>query len=343
MARRVPIEQRGPGQSYRPDLAPPSIFGAHQPGIATPLLDHLVFAAFDVADRDPRDLLAEWSARAERLMRAHDALTLTIGLGPGIFDERFGLRHARPLALEELPAFPGDELDRAWCGGDLCVQACADDPRRAAGAVDELTGAVLRWRQDGFLPRGPHDKPSGRPRDLLGFKSGTSNPRRGRDLDRHVWVGPGERTWMRGGTLLVVRRIEIALDAWRALAVAEQERVIGRHRDSGAPIGAAHEFDPLPMHALAPDAHVRLAARETNAGVTMLRRSYSYERGLLFLGYQRDPRRQFVALQRRLAEHDALSAYTTHVGSAVFALPPGARPGGFVGDGLCSGPRQSSD
>jgi deferrochelatase/peroxidase EfeB len=338
MARRVPIGRRGPGQSYRPDQRPPSIFGAHQAGIATPLLDHVVFAALDVADRDPRELLVEWSARAERAMRAHDALTLTIGLGPGIFDERFGLRDARPVALEELPAFTGDELDRAWCGGDLCVQASADDPQRAAGAVEELTGAVLRWRQDGFLPRGPHDKPGGRPRDLLGFKSGTSNPRRGRDLDRHVWVGPGERTWMRGGTFLVVRRIEIALDAWRALPVAEQERVIGRHRDSGAPIGAAREFDPLPMHALAPDAHVRLAAREANAGVTLLRRSYTYDHGLLFLGYQRDPRRQFVVLQRRLAEHDALSAFTTHVGSAVFALPPGARPGGFIGDGLFAQP-----
>jgi deferrochelatase/peroxidase EfeB len=113
MARRVPIAQRGPGQSYRPDQRPPSIFGAHQPGIATPLLDHVVFAALDVADRDPRELLVEWSARPERAMRAHDALTLTIGLGPGIFDERFGLRDARPVALEELPAFTGDELDPA--------------------------------------------------------------------------------------------------------------------------------------------------------------------------------------------------------------------------------------
>ena len=334
VARRVPIGRRGPGQSYRPDLAPPSIFGAHQPGIATPLLDHLVFATFDVVGRDPRDLLIEWSARAERLMRAHDALTLTIGLGEGIFDERFRLGHARPVALEKLPAFAGDELDPAWCGGDLCVQGCADDPRSAASAVEELPGAVLRWRQDGFLARGPRDKPDGRPRDLLGFKSGTSNPRRGRDLDRHVWVGPGERTWMRGGTFLVVRRIRIALDAWRALSVGEQERVIGRRRDSGAPIGARNEFDPLPLAELAPDSHARLAARESNDGVTMLRRSYSYENGLLFLAYQRDPRRQFVAIQRRLAERDALSAYTTHVGSAVFALPPGTRPGGFVGDAL---------
>jgi deferrochelatase/peroxidase EfeB len=322
-----------PGDSYRPDTAPPTIFGAHQPGIATPLLERVALAAFDVAG-DLRELLADWSARAERLMRTHDRLTVTLGLGPAVFDGRFGLGRARPVALDELPAFDGDALDRAWCGGDLCVQACADDPALAGAALDELArgAAQVRWRQDGFLPRDPHDKPGGRPRDLLGFKSGTSNPRRGRDLDRHVWVADRERTWMLGGTFLVVRRIRIALDAWRRLPVAEQERVIGRHRDSGAPLGARREFDPLVLDALAPDAHVRLAARETNGGVTMLRRSYSYDGGLVFLAFQQDPRRQFAAVQRRLAGRDALSAFTEHVGSAVFAIPPGARHGGFIGE-----------
>ncbi len=331
---RVPIADRGPGQSYRPDGAPPSIYGAHQPGIATPLLDHLVVAAFDVAGGDLRDVLADWSARAERLMRSHARLTVTLGLGPAVFDGRFGIGHARPVALEDLPAFDGDALDRAWCGGDLCVQACADVAARAAAAIDELaTDAVaVRWRQDGFLPRDPHDEPGGRPRDLLGFKSGTSNPRRGRDLDRCVWVGDRERTWMRGGSFLVVRRIRIDLDAWRALPLAEQERVIGRRRHSGAPLGARREFDPLVLDALAPDAHVHLAARETNRGVTMLRRSYSYDGGLVFLAFQQDPRRQFAAVQRRLAGRDALSAFTEHVGSAVFAVPPGARHGGFIGE-----------
>jgi deferrochelatase/peroxidase EfeB len=325
-----------PGDSYRPDSSPPTVYGAHQPGIATPLLDHVVLAAFDVAGDDLRELLVDWSASAERLMRSHERLTLTIGLGPAVFDERFGLRPVRPVALEELPAFAGDALDPAWCGGDLCVQACADDRGLAAAAVEELTGgaAVVRWRQDGYLPRGPRDKSGGRPRDLLGFKSGTSNPRRGRDLDRHVWVGDRERTWMLGGAFLVVRRIRIALEAWRALPVAEQERVIGCRRDSGAPLGADREFDPLVLDALAPDAHVRLAARESNDGVTMLRRSYSFDAGLVFLAYQQDPRRQFVAVQRRLAGHDALAAFTEHVGSAVFAIPPGARRGGFLAEAM---------
>ena len=223
-----------------------------------------------------------------------------------------------------------------------CGQAAAD-ARAALHEVGAAAGGALtaRWSQEGFLVRGRDDDPGRTPRDLLGFKSGTRNLRRGRDLDRHVWVGTGDRTWMAGGTYLVVRRIRLALDAWGALPVAEQERIVGRRRDSGAPLGARREYDPLGLdgEAIAPDAHVRLAAAETNGGVALLRRSYSYDdgdrdAGLLFLAYQRDPRRQFAVLQRRLAAHDALSAYACHVGSAVFALPPGARPGGFIADRL---------
>jgi deferrochelatase/peroxidase EfeB len=198
----------------------------------------------------------------------------------------------------------------------------------AAGA------AVPRWRQAGALRRDARDDPRGTPRDPLGFRDGTHNLRRGRDLDRYVWVARGDRTAMVGGTYLVVRRIEIALDAWHALAVARQEEVIGRHRDSGAPPGGRREFDPAPLEAFPPGSHVRLASPRTNAVPPMLRRSYGIEGGLLFLAFMRDPAKQFVPVQRRLAEEDALSGYLRHTGSAVFAIPPGAQPGGFVGDGL---------
>ena len=259
-------------------------------------------------------------------MRDRAGVTVTLGLGPALFGARLRLAGARPGALAELPRFPGDALEPAWCGGDLCVQACALAGRCAGGvhALMAAAGGALtpRWSQDGFLAHAPGDDPDRTPRDLLGFKSGTRNLRRGRDLDRHVWVGAGDRAWMVGGTYLVVRRIRLALDAWRALPVAEQERVIGRHRDSGAPLGARREYDPLGLEgeAIAPDAHVRLSAPETNGGVALLRRSYSYDdggdrdAGLLFLAYQRDPRRQFAALQRRLAAHDALAGVHADAG-----------------------------
>jgi deferrochelatase/peroxidase EfeB len=321
MRGRVPIADRGPGWSYRPDATPPSIYGAHQPGVATVQLDRLTFAAFDL-DGSAREVLAAWSAEGERLM--DDSLTLTFGLGSRAC--------SAPLAgLAELPPFRGDALDPALSGGDLCVQACAADGRRAAAAVDRLAavaGVAVRWRLDAQLRR---DRPGATPRDVLGFRHGTGNVRRGRDFDRHVWIARGSRTAMVGGTYLVVRRIEVDLDAWQRLAPEDQERVIGRHRGSGAPLGARHEFDAAP---LPPHSHAGLAEPRANRGARLLRRGYGYERGLLLLAFTADPRRRYAPLHRRLAERDPLNAFTRHVGSAVFAIPPGARPGGYVGEGL---------
>jgi deferrochelatase/peroxidase EfeB len=341
---------RVPGYSYRPVDTPPSIFGEHQPGVDTPLLDHLVVAAFDLQG-ELKPLLETWSREAERLMARHHSaardrpageLTLTLGLGPGPFDG--GLAPARPAALAPLPAFDRDALDPALCGGDLCVVACASEREHADTAIRGLAesgGAAPRWTQAGFLRRDPRDAPGARPRDPLGFKDGTHSLRRARDIGRHVWAGSGERTWMVDGTYLVVRRIEVATDEWARLPVAAQERIVGRHRDSGAPLGREREFDSLWLDdpVLPKDAHVRVAAPSTNDGAAMLRRSYTFHdgdsTGLVFLAYQRDPRRQFVPVQRRLSREDAMRRFTTHVGSAVFAIPPGVRPPHeFLGQGL---------
>jgi deferrochelatase/peroxidase EfeB len=352
---RLRPADRGPGWSYRPDHRPPSIFGAHQPGIATPKLDHVAMAAFDLTG-DVGELLRGWSREAEKLMRARPgAVTVTFGLGPGTFG-RGPLAGRRPIALRALPSFPGDALDPAISSGDLLAMACASEPAAAAETLRRL-GAVAggsaapRWRQDGFVHR---ERGRGPARDLLGFRDGTMNLRRGRDLDRHVWAGSGDRPWMAGGTYMVVRRIRILLDAWDALPLEAQEAVVGKQRESGAPLGRRREFDAVPLEAVRPggepliplDAHARVAAPRTNGGVALLRRSYSYDNGggpdgrdagLLFVCFQRDPLRQFAAVQRRLAEHDALSRFARHVGSAAFAVPPGARPGGFIGDALLEG------
>ena len=363
---------QGPGRSFRPDRRPPSVFGAHQPGIATPQLDYLTFGAFDVALTGTdalSELLAAWSAEAERLMASErpapglaepHGLTLTFGVGWGLFEAQPGgpswLHRARPAALAALPEFEGDEIDSSISGGDICVQACATQPEAARDALRRLARraegtAGLRWVQDGFLRADPQ-RAGGSPRDLLGFKSGTNNVRRGRDFDRHVWVRDRDRSWMLGGTYLVVRRIRVQLTDWGRLSPSSQERVVGRHKLSGAPLGGRREFDPLALDAasaggeplLPSDAHSRLASPRSNAGAAMLRRSYNYnngldarrerDAGLLFLAYQQDPRRQFVPVQRKLAAADALSTFTRHVGSAVFAISPAARPGGVIGEGM---------
>lgn len=86
-----------------------------------------------------------------------------------------------------------------------------------------------------------------------------------------------------------------------------------------------------------PAAHVR-RARTGDDSQRIFRRGYNYDdadgTGLVFCAFQADLVRQFLPIQARLAELDALNAWTTPIGSAVFAVPAGVRPGGFVGEAL---------
>jgi deferrochelatase/peroxidase EfeB len=294
-------------------------------------------------------------------------LTITVGFGAGLFStggtDRYGLAAQRPAALVDLPRFPGDELVADESGGDLFLQACADDPQVAFHAVRSIARiapdvATLRWTQVGYSP----SNTGGTPRNLMGFKDGTmnSNAHPPADLDATMWVGAEGPEWMRGGSYLVYRRIRIALEHWDRLAPSQQEQVIGRHKDSGAPLGHDDEFAALDLSATDPhgkalipaEAHVRLAAPESNQGAVIVRRAFSYNSGttpfterwppwrqaleynagLLFLAYQKDPRTAFVPIFSRLAITDALNQFTTHTASAIFAVPPGATaPGDWIG------------
>ncbi|MFL5797817.1 MAG: iron uptake transporter deferrochelatase/peroxidase subunit [Actinomycetota bacterium] len=359
--------------------------GPHQSGIVTPQQRHIVFASLDLADRsrgDLRALFRYWTTAAARLTLGRapaggpgkssevpwdtgeavglgpSSLTVTFGVGPALFtaDGRdvLGLAARRPDALVDLPVFPTDDLDPARTGGALCIQACADDVQVAFHAVRELVrlghGLVsVRWSQAGFLP----EVGAGvTPRNLLGFKDGTNNVRDVSDAARFVWVGAEGPAWMRDGTYLVARRIDVRIDRWDGSSLGEQERVIGRRKGSGAPLTGRAEHDRIDFHALGggglpvipTNAHVRLAGPDSNAGQRILRRPYSFvdggggegnlEGGLFFLAFQRDPRRQFIPIQRRLARSDALNEYLRHTGSAVFAILPGVRPGSFLGQEL---------
>jgi deferrochelatase/peroxidase EfeB len=293
---------------------------------------------------------------------APSSLTVTFGFGPGVFEKRrLGLAAKRPAALKPIPPLPGDELDKLESGGDLCVQSCSDDPQVAFHAIRNLArigrGTVeMRWSQLGFGRTSSTSRSQETPRNLMGMKDGTANIR-AEDTDamnRFVWVGGEGPGWMRGGSYLVSRRIRMQLETWDRSSLEDQENTIGRQKYSGAPLGESEEFDPLDLDAEADgeplipaNAHVRLASAQENDGVRILRRGYSFtdgvdealgelEAGLFFICFQRDPEKQFVALQRRLGTIDALNEYISHVGSAVFAVPPGAKPGGYVGETLLS-------
>jgi deferrochelatase/peroxidase EfeB len=288
------VHQRGPKRTYRPDTTPPTLYGPHPPGVAGPHLDHGQLGAFDAPD------LEAWAAMAEDLMRA-GGMTVTIGLGPACFAQR-----ERPVGLRDLPAFAGDRLDPRRCGGAACVLICSDEPTDALQRF-----GTPRWQRSGQRTAG----------GALGFRDGTMNPRRPLDLDRHVWVSTRDRSPMVGGTYLVVRDIDVE-DTWHRLDTAEQERVIGRDKATGAPLGGKRLFEKPDLTTLPEHAHiVQASPRTTN--VTVLRRGYDTADGLLFLAFMRDPRRQFVPLQQRLSERDALHPHTTARGSAVFAVPSG--------------------
>jgi deferrochelatase/peroxidase EfeB len=375
--------------------------GPHQPGIATPIQRHGLFVSFrlvdDVTVDGLRGLLSDWTATANALMSgervperstlapgaprdAGDALglatarlTVTIGLGPGVFSRLPALASRRPAGLRDLPSFPGDRLDPAATGGDLLLQICADDQQLVSHAFRQLRPLVLgiarlAWTQAGFVSR-PAD--GGVPRNLFGQHDGTTNPEPdSARLSRATLVRAGDGpAWTADGTYLVFRKIRMDFPTWDQTPLMNQQRVLGRRRSDGAPLSGGGPSAPLDLDArsrtgrplIARDAHVRVA----HGPEDMLRRSYNYDygtltaheehddgahdhgasgdhtmghsifdAGLLFCAYVRDPHRQFVPVMNRLAANDAMRRFLSHTGSALFFLPRRPPPARATGHDL---------
>lgn len=361
-----------------------SFFGAHQAGITTPVQEHLHFAAFDMMPRTDRDdlvtLLQDWSYAASRLTQGLEVsatgavggdaevppddtgealglpaagLTITIGFGPSLFEnedgDRYGIAARRPASLERLPAFLGDDLVPQLSNGDLCIQACADDPQVAVHAIRNLSRiafgrAKLRWSQLGFGKTSRTTADQATPRNLFGFKDGTANILADDDaaLQKSVWVAASdEPAWMSGGSYLVARKIAMLIETWDRVRLSEQDTIIGRDKGRGAPLSGGDEFTAPDFSSARIDAnsHMRLAHPQQNDGIRILRRGFNYvdgnndlgrlDAGLFFLSYQRDPA-QFIALQRSLST-DRMNEYIRHVGSGIWAIPAGAEQGSYVG------------
>jgi deferrochelatase/peroxidase EfeB len=373
-------------------------WGKHQSGIVTPAQPHTYFASFDLVttQRDEVvEMLRQWTSAAARMSTGQPAdqpraegapstsadsgdvldlppsrLTLTFGFGAQLFikdgKDRYGLAAHRPEALVDMPIFTGDQLVPTRTGGDLSVQACADDPQVAFHAVRQLARlagdvAQIRWVQTGFIAAAGA---SATPRNLMGFKDGTANPPVADPgaMDQFVWVGSEGPDWMRGGSYLVARRSRIALEHWDRMSVAFQEQTFGRSKLSGAPLGKKSEFGPLDLEAtdhegnpvVPENSHVRLGHHTSNEGARILRRSYSYndgvnftaerwppwrqgleyDAGLLFVCYQRDPRSGFIRIFERMSKFDMMNQFVTNTGSGLFACPAGIDKGGFIGQRL---------
>jgi deferrochelatase/peroxidase EfeB len=373
-------------------------FGAHQAGIVTPPQARAYFAAFDVTTdkrAEVAKLLQAWTEASAKLTRGEPVaapadddyaaadpdpaemqglgparLTLTFGFGAGLFvrdgRDRFGLLKQRPEAFVDLPKFPGDQLAPARTGGDLLVQACADNAQVAFHAARTLARlaygvAAIRWVQSGFVS----DYGEGEtPRNLMGFKDGTGNPAiaDAKEMEAVVWAGDEALEWMRGGSYVVVRRARMALEHWERMKVAFQEQTFGRRKLSGAPLGREREFDAIDLSAADADgnpvmpenSHVAIAHRAALSGARVLRRSYSYDdganmtaerwppwrqgmefdAGLMFVCFQRDPRKGFIPIFEKMSRFDMMNQFVTNTGGGHFAVPAGAAKDEFVGQRL---------
>jgi dye decolorizing peroxidase len=345
--------------------------GRHQAGIATPAQALTTMIGLDLhADVDATGLarlLRLLSDDAARLTEARPALadvapelattpsrlTVTLGLGPRVFTEV--LRSRARGAVTPLQSFRTDALIDRWGQTDLVVQVGSDDPVALAHARtvllrDARAFAGTRWLQDGFQSaRGSH--PAGTTgRNLMGQVDGTVNPVAGTaDFDRLVWIDGSADEPLAGGTQMVVRRIAMDLDGWEKVDPAGRELTIGRRLDNGAPLSGRKErddpdfdaVDQLGLPVIDAASHLR-RARSDDTSQRILRRAHNYagvedgvaSSGLLFCSFQADITRQFVPLQQRLAESDRLNRWVSTIGSAVYTVPPGCAPGGFVGDRL---------
>ena len=342
--------------------------GDHQAGITSKQQKYLQLAAFDVPQggrAELRALMRRWTDTAATLAAglgnepyAPARLTFTFGLGPGVFVDRFGLTAMRPAPLIDIPPFPHDQLDPAYVGGDLGVQVCSDDQHTALLAMRDIVttaqgAAAVRWQQSGFLRDPLPGEEGGTPRNLFGFKDGTNNldATDAARMQRNVWVSVDDGpAWMGNGSYLVVRRIKMDVDGFLREDVSEQQRAVGRQKASGAPLNeSGGEFEPVDPSVQPIDTHI-MRANQRQAGSEderILRRGYNFADGydaevssqiggLVFMAYQRDPRRQFLTIQRRLAHSDRLQHHLFPHGSAIFAIPPGIARGGYVGETLLS-------
>jgi deferrochelatase/peroxidase EfeB len=283
-----------------------------------------------------------------------DAVTVTVGLGAGVFTDKYGLAGMRPRGLTSMPVFPNDTPDPDWTGGDLILQVCGNASDSVHHALRDITRATrgmmqLEWKILGFHS-GP--RPSGSPRNLFGYKDGIVNPGEDEGL---VWIdqNSGQPDWAVGGSFMVVRLIRMLVEFWDRVGVPEQNAMIGRDRDEGAPLDGSNETD-IPNYAADPDgaviplnAHIRLAnprTAETDRS-RLLRRGYNYENhgmsrngnaetGLIFCSYQQNIQDQFEATQQRLAD-EPMTDYIQPYGGGYFVVLPGVPEfGGYLGQGL---------
>ena len=363
-------------------------YGPHQAGIVTPHQQFGITAAFDISAKTVKELEQLFrilTSRIELLTRGGelvdppskklppagsgllgktlqpDGLTITVGVGDSLFDERFGLAAHKPKHLQEYKRFPNDKLNQDWCDGDLSIQFCAFTPETCQNALRDLIKnltplAVVRWSIDGFLPK---TEPGTAARNLFGFRDGSGNPdvSKAEVANQVLWTGVAENSldepaWAKNGSYQAIRIIRHFVEFWDRTPLQEQEQIFGREKYSGAPLGGSGEhdnphFEKDPEGQVIPkDSHMRLANPRTPEFLRrhqLLRRPYDYSRGLartgqldvglIFICYQANLDDGFIYVQK-LLDFEPLEEYIQPFGGGYFFILPGVERGQFLGQSL---------
>lgn len=372
--------------------------GPHQAGITTPRPENGIVASFDVVAASADDLermLRMLTDRARFLTEGGPVLdldpalppagsgllgpvilpgnlTITVGLGASLFENRPWLAGLKPARLQRMARFPNDALEPGICHGDLSIQFCANLQDTNLHALRDIVKTlseflVLRWMVEGNVPPVIPDAQGATPsaRNFLGFRDGSANPDSNDEglMDRVVWTtGAHEPDWAQGGSYQVVRIIRNLVERWDRAPLIEQERIFGRRKMTGAPLDGGPDatehhvpdFAADPQgRATPPDSHIRLA-NPRDAGSQrnlILRRPFNYSRGvlkngqldqgLLFICWQADLEAGFITVQNRL-NGEPLEEYIKPIGGGYFFALPGVRDNAdYLGRALVDAARRT--
>lgn len=345
-------------------------YGTYQAGILDDPQAHAVFLGVDLVTTDLdrtgrrerlRSILKLLTDDAARLTSGQGVLadtepemaglaanlTITVGLGRSmitLIDEAVSVENLGPL-----PGFTIDQLREEYGQSDLILQFCAEDPTVLAHAVRAVRKnlraiTTTKFEQHGFTHAAGSQPPGSPFRNLFGQVDGVANPSGENRKIAVFGFEPGE-TWFPQATTLVLRRIAMDLDGWDEVDRPGRDFALGRRQSDGSPLSGSDVLDPVDLSAVNElglpkiSAHAHVArAMPTSGSEVLWRRGYSYldgsSAGLLFASYQRDVAESFIPVQSRLAQLDALNAWTTPVGSAVYGILPGISRGMYLGQQL---------
>jgi putative iron-dependent peroxidase len=208
-------------------------------------------------------------------------LSCVVGIGSALWDRLAG--GPRPGGLHPFAEIAGTRHTAVSTAGDLLLHIRA---RRLDLCFELAQRLVDRLRAVAEVVDEVHGFKSFDERDLLGFVDGTENPV-GASAPAAALIGDEDPRFA-GGSYVLVQRYVHNLASWDALAVAEQERVVGRTKLND--IELADDVKPA-------NSHVALTTiiDEDGGQRQILRYNMPFGRvgagefGTYFIGYARSP------------------------------------------------------